>query len=90
MLCFDPTFDCEYGGPMAIFTPFEFTIIVQVGNAVPPPMGRAIGLEIKKCLEWKVQMEPITEEESEVKQEEEMETECKVEDSPVKPGSSRC
>ncbi|GFS20276.1 DNA (cytosine-5)-methyltransferase [Elysia marginata] len=25
----------------------------QIGNAVPPPMGRAIGLEIKKCLAWK-------------------------------------
>jgi DNA (cytosine-5)-methyltransferase 1 len=22
----------------------------QVGNAVPPPMARAIGLEIKKCI----------------------------------------
>ncbi|GFN82629.1 DNA (cytosine-5)-methyltransferase [Plakobranchus ocellatus] len=29
----------------------------QVGNAVPPPMGRAIGLEIKKCLVWKQQNE---------------------------------
>lgn len=26
---------------------------LQIGNAVPPPMGRAIGLEIKKCLVWK-------------------------------------
>ncbi|KAH9507553.1 DNA (cytosine-5)-methyltransferase 1 [Bulinus truncatus] len=25
----------------------------QVGNAVPPPLGRAIGLEIKKSLIWK-------------------------------------
>ena len=25
----------------------------QVGNAVPPPMARQIGFEIKKCLEWK-------------------------------------
>jgi hypothetical protein len=25
----------------------------QIGNAVPSPMGRAIGLEIKKCLVWK-------------------------------------
>ena len=23
---------------------------MQVGNAVPPPLARAIGLEIKKCL----------------------------------------
>ena len=26
---------------------------IQIGNAVPPPMGRAIGLEIKKCLALK-------------------------------------
>ena len=26
---------------------------LQIGNAVPPPMGRAIGQEIKKCLVWK-------------------------------------
>lgn len=24
--------------------------LVQVGNAVPPPLAKAIGLEIKKCL----------------------------------------
>lgn len=29
----------------------------QIGNAVPPPMGRAIGLEIKKCLVWKQQID---------------------------------
>ena len=23
----------------------------QVGNAVPPPMAKSIGLEIKKCIE---------------------------------------
>uniref|UniRef100_F6XUV4 DNA (cytosine-5)-methyltransferase 1 n=1 Tax=Ciona intestinalis TaxID=7719 RepID=F6XUV4_CIOIN len=27
----------------------------EVGNAVPPPMSKAIGLQIKKSLEWKVQ-----------------------------------
>ncbi len=25
----------------------------QVGNAVPPPLARAIGLEVKKCVEYK-------------------------------------
>ncbi|XP_054724016.1 DNA (cytosine-5)-methyltransferase PliMCI-like [Uloborus diversus] len=25
----------------------------EVGNAVPPPLAAAIGMEIKKCLEWK-------------------------------------
>ncbi|RUS91723.1 hypothetical protein EGW08_000549 [Elysia chlorotica] len=29
----------------------------QIGNAVPPPMGRAIGLEIRKSLVWKDQEE---------------------------------
>lgn len=28
----------------------ESNTIPQVGNAVPPPMARAIGLEIRKCL----------------------------------------
>jgi hypothetical protein len=37
-------------------------------------MGRAIGLEVKKCLEWKALKEPKQEEDDEVK-EEEMETE---------------
>ena len=27
----------------------------EVGNAVPPPMAKAIGLEIKKCLGWKLE-----------------------------------
>ena len=26
---------------------------LQVGNAVPPPMAKAIGLEMKKCVEEK-------------------------------------
>ena len=52
-------------------------------------MGRAIGLEIKKCLEWKAQKEPKTEDEEGVK-EEGMETDSKVEESPVKAGSSKC
>ncbi len=66
-------------------------IVLQVGNAVPPPMGRAIGLEVKKCLEWKALKEPKQEEDEEVK-EEEMETDVqpKIEESPVKAGSSRC
>ena len=28
-------------------------LLFQVGNAVPPPMARQIGYEIKKCVEWK-------------------------------------
>jgi len=64
---------------------------LQVGNAVPPPMGRAIGLEVKKSLEWKALKEPKQEDEDGMK-EEEMETDvqCKIEESPVKAGSSRC
>nr|CAB3239240.1 DNA (cytosine-5)-methyltransferase 1 [Phallusia mammillata] len=34
----------------------------EVGNAVPPPMAKAIGLEIKKCLQWK-QLKKIKSEE---------------------------
>lgn len=30
---------------------------IQVGNAVPPPMSRAIGLEIKKSVVWKMENE---------------------------------
>jgi len=30
---------------------------IQVGNAVPPPMAKAIGLEIKKCVEEKAKSE---------------------------------
>jgi hypothetical protein len=54
-------------------------------------MGRAIGLEVKKCLEWKALKEPKQEEDDEVK-EEDMETDVqpKIEESPVKAGSSRC
>lgn len=28
--------------------------VVQVGNAVPPPLSKAIGLEIKKCVQERV------------------------------------
>uniref|UniRef100_H2YXW0 Cytosine-specific methyltransferase n=1 Tax=Ciona savignyi TaxID=51511 RepID=H2YXW0_CIOSA len=31
----------------------------EVGNAVPPPMSKAIGLEIRKSLEWKAQQEKL-------------------------------
>ena len=31
-----------------------FCCIFQVGNAVPPPMAREIGHEIKKCMKWKL------------------------------------
>lgn len=30
---------------------------LQVGNAVPPPLSRAIGLEIKKCVEERMKEE---------------------------------
>lgn len=30
---------------------------LQIGNAVPPPMAKFIGLEIQKCLEQKTQRE---------------------------------
>eukprot|EP00105_Crassostrea_gigas_P006931 XP_011421010.1 PREDICTED: DNA (cytosine-5)-methyltransferase PliMCI-like [Crassostrea gigas] len=30
----------------------------QIGNAVPPPMARFIGLEIQKSLEWKTAQQP--------------------------------
>ena len=29
--------------------------LFQIGNAVPPPMAREIGHEIKKCLIWKAE-----------------------------------
>lgn len=29
----------------------------QVGNAVPPPLSRAIGLEIKKCVTMRMKQE---------------------------------
>ena len=48
---------------------------------MPPPMARFIGLEIRKCLEWKTSEQPDTEvkDEAEVKD---------TEGSPCKPGSS--
>lgn len=33
--------------------PSSLFLCLQVGNAVPPPMAKHIGLEIKKCLTWK-------------------------------------
>nr|XP_039272538.1 DNA (cytosine-5)-methyltransferase 1-like [Styela clava] len=41
----------------------------EVGNAVPPPMAKAIGLEIKKCLQWKVEQGVKVKPEPEIKQE---------------------
>lgn len=35
----------------------------QVGNAVPPPMGRALGLEIRKCV-WSKHQKGIAVKES--------------------------
>lgn len=32
--------------------------VAQVGNAVPPPLSRAIGLEIKKCVIQRMKEEP--------------------------------
>ncbi|XP_064649332.1 DNA (cytosine-5)-methyltransferase PliMCI-like isoform X1 [Lineus longissimus] len=75
----------------------------QVGNAVPPPMAREIGQEIKKCLIWKQKQVNAEEKETkETKTEEEMETteagetKSKPEspkktepvESPTKPGGS--
>lgn len=37
-----------------MFNPFT---IPQVGNAVPPPMAKEIGGEIKKSLLWKLEQE---------------------------------
>lgn len=31
------------------FVQYRF-VFIQVGNAVPPPLSKAIGLEIKKCV----------------------------------------
>ncbi len=33
--------------------------LLQIGNAVPPPMAREIGHEIKKCLVWKKKNEVV-------------------------------
>lgn len=38
---------------------FNHDSLFQVGNAVPPPMSKQIGLEIKKCLKWKAENEAI-------------------------------
>ena len=71
---------------------------IQVGNAVPPPMSRAIGLEINKCLQWKAEQEPTSikeikedaEMEEDEKPKQEMTSELKKEEvtSPCKAGSS--
>lgn len=34
--------------------------VLQVGNAVPPPLSRAIGLEIKKCVIERMKEEETT------------------------------
>lgn len=34
--------------------------LCQVGNAVPPPLSRAIGLEIKKCIMERMKEEQAT------------------------------
>ncbi len=48
----------------------------QVGNAVPPPMARQIGAEIKKCLQWKAENEgKKVEKEEKVQKEEKMDAE---------------
>lgn len=59
----------------------------QIGNAVPPPMARFIGLEIRKSLEWKTADQPDIETETEVKGDVKMEVKV-AEGSPCKPGSS--
>ncbi len=48
----------------------------QIGNAVPPPMGRCIGLEIRKSVSLKENNNEETEQKS-------------AENSPVKPDKSQ-
>ncbi|KAL5011679.1 hypothetical protein ScPMuIL_010230 [Solemya velum] len=54
----------------------HLAVLAKVGNAVPPPMSKAIGLEIKKCMEWKAKQDlqngtAKTEVKEEIKEEEE-------------------
>ena len=42
-------------------------MVLQIGNAVPPPMARAIGHEIKKCVLSKPEPEQVEKHETEVK-----------------------
>ena len=35
-------------------------LVFQVGNAVPPPLSRAIGLEIKKCVLERIKEESVS------------------------------
>ncbi|CAL1530549.1 unnamed protein product [Lymnaea stagnalis] len=60
----------------------------QIGNAVPPPMGRAIGQEIKNCLLWKKKLDvPLikegNEEESTGERTEPEDKKCKKEEDMV-------
>jgi hypothetical protein len=49
----DKIFTTRSDGVNNPFSKFLHVLIFQVGNAVPPPMAREIGQEIKKCLVWK-------------------------------------
>lgn len=58
-----------------------------MGNAVPPPMARYIGLEVKKCLEWKTAQNVDIDTAEEVKGDKKAEVKV-TEESPCKPSSS--
>lgn len=42
------------------FFVFFILVFLQVGNAVPPPLSRAIGLELKKCVLERMKEEQAT------------------------------
>lgn len=52
--------------------------MLQVGNAVPPPMARAIGMEIKKCLLTKEFEDKKQKEEQEKQKQKEAQKQTKV------------
>ena len=41
-------------GTLVLCHYFKFLYFIQVGNAVPPPLAKAIGLEVKKAMEEKL------------------------------------
>ena len=43
----------EVNSPSQRYLSLIISLFRQVGNAVPPPMAKEIGREIKKCVHWK-------------------------------------